>query len=117
MYGVPENLDLTFLHGREVVQIRLGLYQIQLHFHPDATIAVEGEWELFDAEGRELDRMESPRTKPFQLHRLLGKLVAGSEVSPPLWFALRFEGGELLRVYDRETQYESFSIQPGNIFV
>jgi hypothetical protein len=43
--------------------------------------------------------------------------VAASEVSAPAWFALRFEGGEVLRVFDDSPQYESFQIEPGGIIV
>jgi hypothetical protein len=30
---------------------------------------------------------------------------------------LRFDNGYTLRVFDHSTQYESFSIQPGDIYV
>jgi hypothetical protein len=43
--------------------------------------------------------------------------VVDTEVSAPRWFALRFNGGEVLRVFDDSEQFESFSIQPGSIIV
>jgi hypothetical protein len=117
VYGVPEDLDLQFLHGAEVIQVCLGLYQVQLMFHPEANISVEGEWILYAADGSELDRSRpSPRQEAFQLHRLLGQRVADTSVLPPSWIALRFESGDLLRIFD-SSEYESFSIQPGNIFI
>jgi hypothetical protein len=54
---------------------------------------------------------------PCRSDMLLGQRVIGTEVSAPKWFALRFDGGEVLRVFDDSQQFESFSIQPGNIFV
>jgi hypothetical protein len=48
---------------------------------------------------------------------LLGRRIAGSEVAAPDWFALRFEGGDVLRVFDHSSQYESFQIEPGGIIV
>lgn len=118
MYGVPENLDLTFLHGSELVQVCLGLYQVQFHFAPEGEISVEGKWELLAADDSEIDRSRpAPRNRAFELHRLLGRRITGSVLSPPNWFALRFDGGEVLRVFDSSEQYESFSIQPGDIFV
>jgi hypothetical protein len=118
MYGVPEGLLLTFLHDCELEQVCLGIHQVQFHFHPEGVLAVEGEWELLDADGTELDRCRpAPRIEPYRLHRLLGQRVVASEVGPPFWIALRFERGELLRVFDSSTDYESFSIQPGNIVV
>jgi hypothetical protein len=118
VYGVPADLDLAYLHGAELIQVCLGLYQLQFHFHPAGSIAVEGGWELLDATGARLDgRQDGPDRPPYQLHRLLGRRVAGSEVSAPAWFALRFEGGEVLRVFDDSSQYESFQIEPGGIIV
>jgi hypothetical protein len=35
----------------------------------------------------------------------------------PAWFALTFEGGEVLRIFDDPAKYEPFSIQPGNLFI
>jgi hypothetical protein len=118
MHGVPANLDLAFLHGAELIQVCLGLYQLQFHFHPSASISVEGGWDLRDPGGSVIDgRHDGPDRPPYQLHRLLGRRVVGSEVSAPAWFALRFDGGDALRIFDDSQQRESFSIQPGNIFV
>jgi hypothetical protein len=62
-------------------------------------------------------RHDAPARLPYQLNRLFGRRVAGSEVSAPDWFALQFEGGEVLRVLDDSPQYESFQIEPGGIIV
>jgi hypothetical protein len=51
MYGVPTDLDLSFLHGALLIQVCLGQHQVQFHFHPTGSIAVEGGWELRDAAG------------------------------------------------------------------
>jgi hypothetical protein len=61
-----------------------------------------------------LDGAERP---PCRTNRLLGQRVVDTEVSAPRWFALRFNGGEVLRVFDDSEQFESFSIQPGSIIV
>jgi hypothetical protein len=118
VYGVPADLNLAFLHGAELIQVCLGLHQLQFHFHPAGSIYVQGEWELWDADGARVDgRQDGPDRPPYQLHRLLGCRVAGSEVSAPDWFALRFEGGAVLRVFDDSPRFESFEIQPGGIIV
>lgn len=118
MYGVPENLDLAFLSGAELIQVCLGQYQVAFHFHPQGHIYVQGPWELFDASGQCIDRSREDRDHhPYWLHRLLGRSVVGRELSPPRSFSLRFDGGELLRIFDDSQQYESFQIQPGDIIV
>src|SRR5438093_4502378 len=100
MYAVPANLDLAFLHGAELIQVCVGQYQVQFHFTPAGSISVEGGWELRDAVGARIDgRHDGADRPPYQLHRLLGRRVVGSQVMAPAWFALRFEGGEVLRVF------------------
>ena len=109
MYGVPANLDLAFLHGAELIQVCLGQYQVQFHFHPVGSLSVEGDWELIGKRGATLDRNEpAPRSRPFQLHKLLGQRVAGIQVTAPDWIALRFDNGLLLRVFDSSKEFESF---------
>jgi hypothetical protein len=118
VYGVPEDLDLQFLHGAELIQVCIGLYQVQFNFDLDASISVEQEWKLYAADGSELDwSRPPPRQEPFHLQRLLGQRVAATNVSSPDWIELRFEAGEVLRIVDSSKEYESFSIQPGNIFI
>lgn len=45
------------------------------------------------------------------------RFLTSGAVHAPDWFELRFEGGLAPRVFDDSEQYESFSIQPGDIFV
>ncbi len=111
MYGVPTDLDLTYLHGASLIQVCLGEYQLQFHFSPRGAISVEGRWELRDAAGSIVDRLyDGTERPPYELHRLLGKKVVGSEVSAPVSCALRFEEGEVLRFFDDSKQFESFQI-------
>jgi hypothetical protein len=117
-YGVPADLKLGFLHGAERQFIGLDLYQFQFRFYPDGYISVQGEWELRDAAGERIDgRHDSRDRPPYQLHRLLGRRVVGSKVSAPEWFSLQFEGGEVLRIFDDDSHYDSFQIEPGSIIV
>jgi hypothetical protein len=58
-----------------------------------------------------------PRIEPFQLQRLLGQRVVSSELSSPLFIALRFDQGDTLRVFDSSAEFESFTIQSGGIVV
>jgi hypothetical protein len=118
VYGVPADLDLTFLHGAELAQVCLGLNQVQLHFHPLGDISIEGHWDLVDEKGCLIDQCTWGRDrKPYQLHRLLGRQIVSTKVAAPSSFTLQFDGGLALRVFDDSPQYESFSIQPGDVIV
>ena len=126
MYGVPRDLDLSRFVGPKLIQVCLGEFQVQFHFQAAGSvgsdgmlhIGVERHWELRDESGRIVDRAEpNSEREAYRLHRLLGRAVVRTAVDAPRSFALRFASGEELRVFDDSDQYESFSIQPGDIFV
>lgn len=73
---------------------------------------------MFDYTGNCIDRDSyGPERTACHVHRLLGQKVAHTELNAPVWFELCFDRGDVLRIRDDSNQYESFSIQPGNIFV
>jgi Family of unknown function (DUF6188) len=120
MYGVPAGLDLTFFCGDCLTQLCLGQYQVQLKFGRGGTIAVEGSWQLKDATGDLLAHVtdcEVFSESAARLYVLLGATVTRSTVDPPVSFTLFFDNGISLTVIDDSDRYESFSIQPGNVFV
>jgi hypothetical protein len=119
MHGVPVDLDLSRFEGATLIQICIGEYQVQFHFHPQGSISIEGKWELRDLAGALLDAslQTNEERDAYRLHVLLGKRVAGSFVNAPNSFSLRFESGATLMVFDESEEYESFSIQPGGIHV
>ncbi len=39
MYGLRKDIDLTFLIDREVIQVAIGVYQVQFHFDQDVCIS------------------------------------------------------------------------------
>jgi hypothetical protein len=120
VHGVPADLDLSHFRGAMLERIDLGIHIIHFRFgaEPLGVISIEGDWELLDAAGEVIDRQEEPAERDaFRLHVLLGREVAAWEVSAPTSFTLTFDSGHRLRVYDNSRQYESFSIQPGNIYV
>jgi hypothetical protein len=118
MYGVPSELDLSRLKRAALVQLCIGQYQVDFNFSPETSISVEGSWELRDAAGKLIDQIKRG-TQADALHAqvLLGQTVDGFSVDAPRSFCLRFNSGHLLTIFDDSVQYESFSIQPGDIFV
>jgi hypothetical protein len=119
MYGVPANLNLRRFHGATLTQICLGEFQQQFHFiQPELSISVEGDWLVQSESGEVIDKSapNSERTA-YRIHRLLGKKVTDHNLNAPTSFSLLFENGLSLFVFDNSDRYESFSIQPGDIFV
>jgi len=118
MYGVPKDLDLSGFVGKTLIQVCVGEYQIQFHFHPTSGISAERHWELLDGKGGVLDRdIRNAERNAYRVHRLLGQHVQSWEVDPPASFSLTFGNGLILRVHDDSQQFESCSIWPGDIFI
>src|SRR3989442_775803 len=88
MYGVPADLDLSRFKGAVLIQLCIGEFQVQFHFHPIGTISVEGKWELRDAVGSLIDGMKpNAERDALYIHVLLGKSVNGFSLDAPrdLW--------------------------------
>jgi Family of unknown function (DUF6188) len=118
VHGVPANLDLRRFQDATLLQVGLGEYQIQFHFSDKTYLGIEGDWELRDSSGVLIDGASPNDTRTqYRVHVLLGRRVTKTAVSAPRYFALTFETGHELRVFDNSAHYESFSIQPGDVFV
>lgn len=111
MYGVPADLPLDRFVGRDLEQVALGVFQVQLHFDGMQTISIEGAWELRDPCGAIVDQdQEHAERDCYRIHRVVGLPVVGFEIDPPKSFTLIFEPAYRLTVYDDMPQYEAFSI-------
>jgi len=129
MYGVPEDLDLSRFTDALFTAVCLGEFQVQFHFqqnasklHQNASISVMGKWDLHDSAGLLIDEMQIraesiSKREGFYAHCLLGSTVVGFRIHPPESFTLQFSSGYTLTVFDDSHQYESFSIQPGDIYI
>lgn len=115
MYGVSEDIPLQGFMGQEVVLIGLSRHMIHIHFDAGGEIAVEGQWELTDREGRiidqslELDQLPDSRDV-YRVHRLLGARARRYTVHPPTSFTIGFDTGFALTVYDNE-RWVSFQLR------
>ena len=118
MYGVPSDLSLAIFNNATLIQICIGRNDLQFHFDPHAEIGVEGKWELSEQSGLLVDQSEEhSKREYYRLHQILIQKVVSGEVNAPVSFSLHFANGFTLTIYDDPKEYESFSIEPGDIFV
>lgn len=111
MYGVPDNLLLERLIGREFNFIGLGSFQVQFHVSSLVAIHVEGRWELRDHSGSLVDFAQEPAERDsYRLHRIIDVRITRFALDAPRSFTLYFESGHSLAIYDDSEQYESFSV-------
>ncbi|MDB6119739.1 MAG: hypothetical protein JWO08_3520 [Verrucomicrobiaceae bacterium] len=111
MYGIPNDLQLERLVGKEFNFIGLGRFQIQFHMASVVAIHVEGRWELKDAEGTIVDsEQEHPDRDIYRIHRIIDIPVVRFTLDAPRSFTLFFESGHSLAIYDDSELQECFSV-------
>jgi Family of unknown function (DUF6188) len=113
--GLKKDIDLSFLKGREVGQIAIGLYQVQFGFDEDVRISVEAEFRYFD--GREEWNWKPEPGKAQVAARtvgLLGRTVEKVEWKEDGTLTLGFSDGQRLTVLDSSEEFESYDVtRPG----
>jgi hypothetical protein len=119
MYGLNRDIDLSFLKGREVEQIAIGVYQIMFAFDEDVRISVEGRFSYFDGQ-REWVWEPEPGASQIaaQTVTLLGATIEKFEGHANGTLELVFSNGCRLTILDSSSQYESYNItRPGQTII
>lgn len=119
MHGLRENVDLSFLKGRELIQLCVGHYQTIFKFDEDVAISVEGEFRYSDGQDELIWRPEpgSPALAA-RVTTLLGAIVKNLESNASGTLTLIFSNGRRLIVIDSSKEFESYTItRPGQTIV
>lgn len=119
MYGLKKEIDLSFLRGREVIQIAIGIYQTQFGFDEDVRISVGGGFCHFDGQN---DSVWKPEPGFEQIAArtvaLLGARVETFEAREDGTLTLNSSNGHRLVIPDSSKEYESYDItRPGQIII
>ncbi len=119
MYGLSREIDLSFLNGRELSQVAIGLYHIRFVFDEDVAISVEGEFSYFDGQAEWVWKPEpnsaqiAARTLP-----LLGATIQSFNAQEDGTLTLLFSNEQRLTLRDNSKDYESYDItRPGQTIV
>jgi len=105
MHPFPEASSLQFLVGKELEQVCLGQWQIQLNFDK-GHISIEGDLEHVDKAGAvRRHNTDESRLSPIVLHHLFGQKVQMISVEP-FCLTLAFNGGDIVRIFSDEGPYE-----------
>ena len=123
MYGLKADIDLSFFMGRELTQVAVGSYNVQLHFHgpmpSDLSVAqsvvslsVQGRLE-HSSKGsvKEWDGDENMPLSAASLLGLIGSSVVSVQGDPDGTLTLGFSNQEVLVLYDDSSHYESYTIR------
>jgi len=109
MYGIPENQDFSFLIGRRMLQLCIGLHQVQLNFDKGVSITIEGTFEHESPAGFVRHDVGVPESAA-SLVSLLGRAVESPERESASSLLVRFAGGRVLRLLDSSDTHESFQM-------
>ncbi len=119
MYGLKKEIDLSFLAGRELIQLAIGVYQVQFGFDEDVRISVESEFRYFDGQAEWIWRPESGSSSiAARAVALLGATIEsfGSNIDGTL--TLAFSNQHRLTILDSSKEYESYDItRPGQTII
>ena len=119
MHGLKKEIDLSFLNGRELIQLAVGLYHAIFKFDEDVAISVEGEFRYFDGQAEWIWRPEPGSSLvAARTVALLSATIESLESNPNGTLALTFSNGQRLTFADSSREYESYQItRPGETIV
>jgi hypothetical protein len=119
MYGLKREIDLSFLTGRELIQVAIGSFQVQFRFDEDVAVSVEAEFRYFDGEQEWIWQQEtsSPQTAARTV-AMLGASITSFETNESGTLALAFSNGHRLTILDSFKEYESYDMtRPGHTII
>jgi hypothetical protein len=119
VYGLRSDIDLSFLTGRELGQVAIGLYQVQFGFDEDVTISVEGQFSYFDGQG---ESVWTPSRDAVNVASktvaLLGATIESFKAQLDGTLILYFSNAHRLILADSSKEYESYDItRPGQTII
>jgi hypothetical protein len=119
MYGLKKQIDLSFLTGRELIQLAIGVYQVQFGFDEDVRISVESEFRYFDGQAEWIWRPEPGSSSiAARAVALLGATIESFGTNIDGTLTLAFSNQHRLTILDSSKEYESYDIaRPGQTII
>ncbi len=109
MYGVPDSAEWSFLVGREVLQVCIGLHQVSLRFDGQVSMNIECDFDHTPVADTLHSRSGLPQ-KAAGLVSLPGSKVISATSKDGKILEIRFANKETLKLYDSNELYESFQV-------
>jgi len=119
MWGLKKEIDLSFLTGRELIQVAIGSFQVQFHFDESVAVSVEAEFRYFDGLQEWVWQQEpSSSLIASRTVGILGASIMSFESSENGTLALTFSNGHRLTIVDSFKEHESYDItRPGHTII
>lgn len=119
MYGLKKEIDLSFLTGRELIQLAIGVYQVQFGFDEDVRISIESEFRYFDGQVESIWRPKPGSSSiAARAVALLGATIESFRSNIDGTLTLAFSNQHRLTILDSSKEYESYDItRPGQTII
>jgi len=119
MHGLRNDIDLSFLNARELIQVAIGVYQIQFGFDEEVVIYVESQFSYFDGQD---EWIWQPGPGAAQIAArtvsLLNATIMNFDRQENGTLTLKFSNGGRITILDSSRDYESYQItRPGETIV
>lgn len=116
MHGLPNNLDLSFFVGKELIQACFGEHNLVLHFAGEISVGVTSEVGV-GSPGGACETAEDFRLLAAPILALLGQSVVAARREGEGTLCLRFAGRVELTLFDDSDEYESYWIRHGEVLI
>jgi hypothetical protein len=118
MHRLDMAIDLSFLIGREAIQIAIGQFQVIFNFDESVSISVESEFRLISSAGDVSTwQPHAPQTAAAAT-RLVGSKVEKVSGQKDGTLTLSFSSGDILTILDSSKDFESYDITcPGRTII
>src|SRR5262249_27540016 len=109
MYGLPEKTDLSFLKGKQLLQVCIGYNEVILHF--DGNVSINAQTDIgHSSRGVQTTIYKTSIAAAPMLVHFLHESVTNASATAPGTLVLEFSNGETLEIQDSSPQYESYTI-------
>jgi len=109
MYGLPKNVDLAFLKGKELLQVCLGENEVIMNFFEATSITIQTTIYHYE-EDRLVGVFGNAPASAATVVRFLGHTIADFQTSEDGTLRLKFSNGESLEIRDEDKHYECYLI-------
>lgn len=105
---LPDDFDLGFLEGRELIQVSIGLYQVIFSFFQNLTISIEDRFVFDGPSGRATWQQGETQAAAQTVALLGGRITRVLRRSSTI--ELQFDNSCSLSITPTDAPYESFQI-------
>jgi Family of unknown function (DUF6188) len=117
MYRLDPATDLSFLLGKPLEQVARGLYQLQLNFFGETSIAIETSTEHRSSGSGLVSRWSPGSRAEFPIYDLLHTEIDEVEILARSALRLRFTNADDVFIVPEDVPYEAYQLMGPSIYI